>query len=326
MTRILGLLACTMMFACGGDDGGDSATGTTTDPNACDNEILEFYPTDGASDVYYRTTVDFTFDALDGSEAIKVTTGGAEVAGTSAVVDNRVVFTPTDALASSTTYDVELSWCDGPTLTSWTTSDIGDPADAASLAGLTFGLDIGGGRFVEPAGVGALIGGLLEQEVLMGVTAATDTEVGMMGALGDASGGQDMCTESFDFPVAAEFSENPYFIIESDFLPLDVSGVVVEIEDLEISGAFAADGSEIAGATLRGTLDVSTLDSMVGGDTCELLSTFGVPCLPCSGGGDTCLTVFVDSMDAAVKPGVTLEVVTSVEIAANPACGGATTP
>lgn len=324
MTRILGSLvvASALLSACGGDDDTNDTSGDTN-TTGCTSSIIDFFPTDGAADVYYRTSVEFTFDVVDGSETISVSQGGTDVAGTTTVEGTRVIFTPDSPLMAATTYDVSVGWCKGPTTLSWSTSDVGDVADESTLPGSAYSLDIGNGRFVEPAGVGDIIGSLLEQEVLIGVTAADAMSISMMGALGDGNGMQDMCTESFDFPVAADFSENPYFSIESDSLALDISGVAVTIDDLRISGAFSADGSYIAGATLQGTLDVNILADLVGEDPCGLLLQFGVPCEECSdGSGAHCLSVLVDDMQADRVDGLMLETVTTADVEAN--CSGGT--
>lgn len=302
MTRTLGLVALVSLAltGCGKKDSDDSGTptGTAGGTSACSGTVTAF-PEANAADVYYRTSVEFTMSAVESGASITLTTGGTDVAGTSSVVDDRVVFTPSAPLSPSTTYEATLTWSCGPTTVSWTTSAIGEPTDPASLVGKAYSLDLGAGRFVEPPGVGDVIGSFLDTEVLLGVTAADAATVHIMGALGDGNGNQDVCEPSFDFPVDADFSENPFFIVESDKLDLDISGVVVSIEDLEVSGAFSADGSEVAGASLRGTLDVSILADLVGDDPCSLLVAFGVTCQTCSDGvTETCLSVFVDSMVA----------------------------
>lgn len=302
MTRTLGLVALVSLAltACGGNNGDESGTptGTTGGTDACTATVTAF-PENGASEVYYRTSVEFTMSAVESDASISLSDGSADVAGSSAVVGDRVVFTPDAPLAPSTTYTATLSWSCGPTEVSWTTSDIGSPADPASLVGKAYSLDLGAGRFVEPPGVGDVIGSFLDTEVLLGVTAADASIVHIMGALGDGAGNQDICEPSFDFPVDADFTENPYFIVESDSLNLDISGVLVTIEDLEVSGAFSANGDQVAGASLRGTLDVSILEELVGSDPCSLLVAFGVSCETCSDGvTETCLSVYVDSMVA----------------------------
>lgn len=326
MTRYVGILAFGLLAACGGDkdDSGDTDT-TGTDPVVgCQNEIVDMFPADASADVYYRTSVEFTLETVGGSEAITVTSGGADVAGSTSTVDNRVIFTPNDPLAPSTTYDVSLDWECGPTAVAWTTSAVGAPVDEAALEGNAYVIDLASGRFVQPAGVGELIKQQLDQSILIGVTSVGGGEIGMMGALADTMNMQDMCTPSIDFPVAADFSENPFFSVGPDTTTLNVSGIEITIDDLVVSGAFSADGTTIEGAVLAGAIDTRPLATLVNstdeGAVCELVATFGVACEPCGDGEPYCLSIYVDSMVAELAAGVTLEEVTEDDVAANPDC------
>mgnify|MGYP006928191190 CR=1 FL=1 len=323
MHKYLGILAAAMMVACGSGDG-DGDSGTTGDDDDDDNgcqDILEFFPADGETAVYYRTAIEFTLESTDGSEVITV--DGAT--GTSTIVDNKVVFTPDTVLSPSTSYNVTLDWCGGPTSTTWTTSAVGGAADEADLIGSTFALDLGSGRFVTPAGIGPLIQQQLEQPILIGVVDITGTDLQMMGALGLTDETQDMCSPSIDFPVAADFSENPYFVIGPDAITLDIEGIEILIEDMVISGAFAPDGTYVAGATLAGAIDTRPLAGLVGatGDDnaiCDLVVTFGVACEACPDQSNFCLSVFVDNMQADGVPG-SLVPVDQAAIDANTDCG-----
>ena len=319
MTRTLGLFfGCALLAACGGDKGSDPTDSATT-PTGCQLEILGQFPDVGANDVYYRTSVEVTFDALDGSETLTVSNAGAAVAGTTTTVDNTLVFAPDEPLMSSTTYSVELTWCGGPTTYDFTTSAVGDPVDESSLVGNTYTLDLSSGRFTQPPGVGDIIGGLLTPDtaqILIGVTAADASELSVMGALGDGAGGQDMCTESFAFPLPASFTDN-----ETDTLNLSIEGIDLVIEDLLIGGSFSPDNSYIDGATLKGFIDVNILAELVGDDPCALLVTFGVSCEECSdGSGAHCLGVEVDSMRADMVGGLTLEERDATTIACDQTC------
>lgn len=323
MTRTLGFMAIVglALTGCGKKDDGDSGAGTGTGTgNACTATATPF-PAFGATEVYYRTTIEFEMSEVENDASITVD----GVTGTTTIVGNRVVFEPDSPLAPSTTYDVTLNWSCGPTTSNFTTSNIGGPADPASLVDSTYALDLGAGRFVEPPGVGSIIGSVLENEIFIMPTAADATSISFMGAIDDGAGNQDVCTESFAFPEPAQFDENPYFAIQSDLLDLDVAGVSVQIADLEVSGAFAADGSKISGARLKGTLDVSILADLVGSDPCALLVTFGVECQPCADGvSQTCLSVDVDSMEADLVSGLTLVPRDAQTVACDPACGTVT--
>ena len=323
MHNYLGILAAAMMVACSGGDNGSPDTdgaGDDDDGNGC-QDIVEVWPNDGEDSVYYRTPIEFTLASTDGSESITV----EGLDGTSAVVENTVVFTPTAPLTPSTSYTVSLDWCGGPTTTTWTTSDVGAEVSESTLVGATYALDLGSGRFVYPAGIGPLIQSQLEQPILIGVTSIDASELSMMGALGLTDLTQDMCTPSIAFPVPANFDENPYFVIDADSITLDIEGVEVMIEDMNISGAFAPDGSKIAGATLAGAIDTRPLAGLLGatGDDnaiCDLVVTLGVTCETCPDGSEYCLSVLVDSMEAEMVPGSLVEV-DQAAIDANTDCG-----
>ncbi len=327
--RISTVLLLSLALGCkGNDDDAEPKDSGDTTGDSCPTEILEFHPMDGDSAVYYRTAIEFTLADGDGSESVAVTGPSGDVAGTSAVVENKVVFTPDAPLESNTVYTVTLDWCTGRTITSWTTSEVGGPVDESALIGSTFSLDLASGRFIEPPGIGPLIQQQIpgDLSVLIGVTDVSGGEIMMMGALGLADDSQDMCQPSIDFPVAADFSENPFFIVGPDTMELTFEGITVAIEDLMISGAFGPDGAYLAGAALAGEIDSRPLVGLVGatgddGAICDLAVTFGVTCEACASDGEPyCLSVFVDSIDAEGVPGVTLVPVTDEDVLNNPSC------
>ncbi len=201
--------------------------------------------------------------------------------------------------------------------TSTTTTNTAEPLD--DLIGNTYGLDLSAGRFVEPPGIGGLIGGLLEAEILLGITNATTHELHFLGGLSNGGNVQDMCVETFEVP-AADFTGHPDFIARGPSLPIDVEGIAIEFEDYSISGTFAAGDSEINNVTFAGTMDLVVLEDLVGGDACDLMATFGVSCQPCANGTVSCLDFVVDSMDAPLKSGLTLAAVSASDVANNPSC------
>ena len=73
---------------------------------------------------------------------------------------------------------------------------------------------------------------LVQQDILIGVTDATETDISMMGALSqEGSSSQDMCTATFDFPIAADFSSAPYFSVSASELAIAISGFSISIND-----------------------------------------------------------------------------------------------
>lgn len=287
------LVAPLFLAACSTTDSGakDSEDGTTP---ACETTIKGTYPADGAMDAYYRTTIEFELSEADTTAVVT-----APFAGTQSTSEDgkTVIFTPTDALSASTSYDVTLDYCGGTATISFTTSALGGPVEASSLLGRTYLLDLSSATITEPPNVGDILKNYLTVGILTGVTEASQTSLTMLGALenGDTTGNdQDYCTPTIPFP-AADFSGNPYFEIAGDSVVISVSDYDVELRNLKIGGTFAADGSYYGGATLEGTVDTRAFDSLAGGETgavCDLVSSFGVECEACAGDGEPyCLSI-----------------------------------
>jgi len=326
--RITTVLFAVFALGCKGGDDGDKAKDTDVKDDGCPTEIVEFHPADADGAVYYRTAIEFTLVDGDGSESITVIGPGGDLAGTSSIVEGKVVFTPSTPLESSSQYTVTLDWCTGPTTTTWTTSEVGAAVDGPALINSTFTLDLQSGRFIDPPGIGDLIQQSIPSDlsILIGVMDVVDNDIWMMGALGLGDDTQDVCQPSIDFPVAADFTENPYFIVGPDEIELELEGILVKIEDLMISGAFGPEGAYLAGAALAGEIDSRGLSELIGatGDDdaiCDLAITFGVTCTPCSSDSEPyCMTVFVDSIDADGVPGVTLVTVEQEDVDGNIDC------
>ncbi len=283
----LTLLAALALVGC--KDKGDSGDVNDT---SCTVETKAEYPIDGQPDAYYRANVEFSLSEADTSASISLAdASGAAVSGTSSLNDDSdyVTFSPDAPLAPSTSYTATISSCDGETASiTFTTSALGT-AMSEDPTGKTYVVDLAGGRFVKPAGVGDLIGGLLENAILIGVVSA-DTELEIRGAISsDESTEQDTCTPSLDDFPNADFSQAPYFEIPEGDVAISVAGFTVEINSMSISGSFAADATYFGGGTVSGELDARDLGPLLKGqvdDTspeylCSLLAGFGVSCVPC---------------------------------------------
>ena len=318
MTYIATLIALAS-FGC--TNGKDSGVGDT-DISGCDITAAAEYPIDGQADAYYRANVEFELSDPDDTASITVTDAtGAEVAGAVTLEDDGelVVFTPSAPFASATTYTATLSWCGGDASIGFTTSELGGDL-TADLTGKTYNIDITSGRFVEPAGVGDLLGGLLEQTILFGVTEVTDSTISFRGAISlEGSTEQDTCTPSLDDFPAADL-EGPYFNLAADELALSVAGFEINIDSIAISGTFAPDGSYFGGGELEGELDARDIGPLLKGqidDTspdavCELLIGFGVACQPCSSDGESyCATILVDQLIGAEQSGEVAQILES---------------
>ncbi len=318
MLRTISFMGLLALAACSSKD--DDTSGATGDVGpaepACDVEGTALgYPTaDGATDFYYRGAVEFVFDGIDEDATIELADGaGAAVDGTTAWVDSNLVFSPAAPLAAQADYSATLTHCAGTSTVTFRTGTLGAALDdGIDLVGNTYVVSLDGARFVKPAGVGSLLLGMLEQDILLGVVAVSDTEIQMMGAISQTdSTDQDMCEPSIDFPEAADFTSAPFFSIGPQDTTLSAAGYDISISDLNFAGDFTSDGGQIGGAILSGEIDARDLvGALVGGGlleeedpdaVCDLIGTFGVSCEPCASDSQAyCLSIYVDQITANV--------------------------
>jgi hypothetical protein len=298
---MLSMLLTVGLFACGDDEKtdtgsiGEASAEPSGEDQGCGVTIDETFPTDGASDFYYRGMLAFELSDDDDTASISLEgADGTAVEGSSSIDGDMVYFTPSASLQPSTSYVANLTYCgsETPVPVGFSTSDLGTVAEDVSVfEGRTYAVDLSSGNFVQPAGVGDLIGGLLENNILIGVTGATETSMSLIGALSVAGTvDQDTCQETLDIPDA-DFSSNPYFEIDaSEGIEISAAGVTVGLDSLFISGTFAADGTYFGGGELVGELDVRKLapllEDLIQSDdpqeACNLLLGFGVTCEPCT--------------------------------------------
>ena len=311
-----GLLAAALL-ACSGDKNGDSG-----DANAglCDITVDSTYPVAGSTNFYIQDSLEFELSDDDSTAtAVLKDSSGADVAGTSSVDGDTVTFAPSAALMPNSSYTAELSYCGSPEPVSvaFTTSDLGE-ALTADLVGKTYAVDLGSGNFVQPAGVGELIGGLLENDILIGIKSVDGDTMGIRGALSvEESSAQDYCSETLEQFPDADFSAAPYFEIPQGDVTISVAGITATIQGLSVSGTFAADGSYFGGGELMGQLDArelvdvvaeAGLDAESADEICNLLLGFGVQCVACSDGEPYCATLEVNRL-VADETGETLGLV-----------------
>ncbi len=334
---MFGLLTSLAMFACSGDKATDTASvdDTATAQEGCGVEIDETYPALNAADVYYLSNLTVELSDPDETASLTLTDGsGAEVAGEVTVDDDTLTFAPSAALAPSTSYNLNVSYCgsEEPAVIPFTTSALGTAIDGGNeaIVGKTYALDISSGSFVEPAGVGDLIGGLLENKILIGITSVENDVMTVRGAISDGSTtDQDMCTETLEEFPTADFSTSPYFEIPKEDVTLSVAGFTATIYGLEVTGTFSSDATYFGGGTLQGELDArqilpllgdAGLDAETPEEVCGLLLGFGVSCVECQSDSEPlCVRLVVERL-VAEDTGVELVPLTADDIAANAEC------
>ncbi|MCP4921025.1 MAG: Ig-like domain-containing protein [Proteobacteria bacterium] len=284
-----------LALALAGCDGTNADSGLV---EACGVEISDqdIWPAPNSSDFYYRGTIEVHLS--DADDTAEISMDG--VTGTTWRSDDNktVYFTPDAPLEPNTEYTYTVSYCTADAAITFTTSELGGTmSDPTIIEGMVYDLALDSGRIVIPEGVGSVLESYLTVQIFLEVTSAGD-EIEFLGAIGDEDvpGQQDYCTETLDFPEAADFSEAPYFKIGPATTNISVAGYEITIEDMLISGTFSSDGTWFGGGELSGSIDTRPLAVLVGDEeeddaVCNLVAGFGVSCIPCPDGTNFCLEI-----------------------------------
>lgn len=311
--------------ACNGDTktdtGSDTATGTS-DTNTCEPEVDSAFPEDGDTDAFYRTDVRFTLTGEDPNATISVADAAGTVVNGTTTVAGAVVTWSGDDLAPATEYTATLTYACGTDSTTFTTSATGSPT-AVDVTGKVYNLNLAGGNWLQPAGLGDVIASLIgDYEILVSPVAITGGSIDVLAGVA-TKGVQNICAPTIPFPTATY--TDPFFQLAADELPLSVSGVDINITNLELSGAFAPDGTRIQGAIMKGKVDSRPLAAAFNFGTtdnagCIALAAFGVQCEECdNGAGPYCISVNIEDLEALEVP-TTLVPITDTDIANNTDC------
>ncbi|HND32733.1 MAG TPA: hypothetical protein PLA94_22210, partial [Myxococcota bacterium] len=121
----------------------------------------------------------------------------------------------------------------------------------------------------------------------------------LIGAIGDTNGGnhQYACLAPIDYP-AVSYTGGTYTVGPVD-TTLSVNGVSADVYALTTVGSIAADGSEMSDVHVTALVDVGPALSSAGYN-CQLLAAFGVNCVACGNGSNTCINLdFVDPVAPA---------------------------
>lgn len=328
------MLSALLFVGCNKDKEAGDDTGDTSGTVECTVRVSETVPAQDES-FYYRGTIEVYFTEADDTATVTLLdSAGGEVSGTSSWDDSGTVlsFEPSSPLSPSSNYTLNISYCYGAPSVTFSTSELGAEAEVDELAGKAYTIDLASATFVEPAGIGGLIGDLLEQNILVGVVSADSSSLSMIGAISvTGTTEQDTCTPSIDFPEA-DFSENPFFSVGPEDTTIAVAGYSATIRGLEISGAFAPDLSYFGGGKLAGTIDsrdlltIPDLLELTGCDgtddacLCDFIGGTGLAtCSACSDGEDLCLKLLAKDIVAEEISG-SLVVRTDADVAGDPEC------
>lgn len=316
LVAALGLMACSDSdkgdsgaTGSDGSDGADGADGGDGD-GGTDCTVVASNTTPGDALAHYRDDIAWSLSEADASASVTLMdASGAEVAGSSWADEagTTVYFTPDAPLSPSSDYSTMVTYCDGAgsDTQDFSTSEVGTPVDC-DLTTQGYRVSLADATFVEPATLGSLIGGLLEQDLLMQPVSASETEINIIAAISTGIGeSQDYCNPSIEFPPAA--FDNPTVSIGPEDTPIDAAGVTITINQLELIGDFSPDCQGFGGGELKGELDARDLAELLEdltGSTdpqvaCDTLAGFGVTCGSCSSDGEPfCVTIIAEDIEA----------------------------
>lgn len=298
--RTLPVLAALLLASCGRD--------------RCDADLLSVEPLVGSDDVPLGTSIVFELDRAEGDETVTLTLDGEPVAGATTVDGDRVIFAPDEPLAPDTRYEAELSGGCGH-FTAFTTVDASAGAvdDPDALVGSTYLIDLDDAE-VKPSLLSMALAEV-EEDVALGVVSLTADAMHARTTVVLQPGVQDPCTPTNDLP-AADW-DNPEFDLRT-IVPVPLGDGGVALNELRISGRFAADGSSIDRTLIRTKFDLRATEDPLA--ACFALALTGTPCVACADGLELCVDVEIDAGRSQRIDGWTLVSRTPELIAADPAC------
>jgi hypothetical protein len=331
------LLISLFVFGCPPADDDDVAG----DPGAF---IVDGNPAPDGTELgfFYQANLWLEFDRPAEGVTIVLKEGGTELGGTQTQdTPGRVYFfDPSTDLTPSGSYTLEVSWTNHdetvtpPVVIPFQTSDHGTAvANADDMVGRVYNIDLANATFVEPPGVGPIIGSQLDGiAILFSPTAESDFAGGTMhilGALGAEEGGvvsQEDCSETLAFTYGPNGVYdnggddtpaawlNPKMELGPTDITLGIQGIEATIQDLFIGGTFAPTLEDMQGATFAGKIDTRPLAPELDPDggpgaICDLVwETVNVACEECGGDdpGEFCLSVLAEDIVAAEVPNLDL--------------------
>lgn len=301
----------------GGKDTGTTGTDTGTDTGEtggetgdthtgpCDVLVSRTYPSEGAVDAYYRSSVEFTLSEPDPTAIIQTSIPGAQSTSADGLT---VAWTPAAPLTPNTAYSATLHYCHGDVTVNFQTSDLGSPVvNPAGLVGAVYKLDLAGARWVEPAAAGPLLAAeLADRPLYLTVSGLSGTTIDLYGEMGRAvrpSTEPDYCLPTLDFP-STSFTASPHVeVATAGPVAFTLEGLRASATDVSLSGDFSADGRSTGGGSISALVDTRALDSLFGGGAgalCQTLGSLGVNCQACGDTEPYCVRARIDGIVGAV--------------------------
>jgi hypothetical protein len=190
------------------------------------------------------------------------------------------------------------------------TPDDGLPETEVALDGNLYAIHPASMQVVEPAGLDALFGDVLDRDVLVYVESESAAALQLDVALASPEGRQDRCEAVRRFP-AGDWTQNPVFDVGPGELAASFGGHAAAFRSLVLSGVFDASGGEWTDGTLDAQLDTRELAPALSGqgDLCALVESLGGACEPCDDGAPFCFALRIagiagERVDAPFDPGL----------------------
>ncbi len=306
----------------------DPTVGTIDAPGDCDdtNALATFQaivgngPLNGAS---HDEPVYAELSAPDPAATLTVTDpAGVAVAGTLTIDDVTLTFVPSAPLRAETQFEVVVEHACASE--SWSFVTRGEPgALDPSLIARVWEADLATATWVEPVGIGALLGAFIERRWWITPVELTPGTGELL--LAPVAGGvQELCVPTTRVYTDQLLAGAPTVAGPLDFTS-DLDGIPVEARDIVMTGSVAANGSSLDSVRLSYWVDTVPLVDFVapGGadnEVCGLVAAFGVSCTPCpDGSSNFCLDAVVD-LGAVPEVSATPIERTEATIAADLAC------
>ncbi len=324
--RLIPVLAASLFIACDneskaelGDIPEDSGEVVNED---CEVTIADTNPNDGKMGWFYREAVTLTFSESNPDISLTLSDSAGNDEAVSFTWDdsrmNATVLPDDGAWTPGETHSLGISLCGNTPSISFGVSEFGMDLEVeeSALIGNTYFIDLSTATYIEPPGVGSLLGLFLDMPLLLGVSSIDGGIIDFEAGLGTLEGSSSEWSTVGDHWLfdGADFSNSPYFSAQTELLDIPYGDVVIPVHDFAISGTFAADASSIGFATFTGLGDTSTMGPLMnlGSDPevlcTEVLQTYGIDCIACPGDSplDTCIQLTGEIEQADLIPGVNI--------------------
>ena len=279
----------------GTDDGGSEDGGTEdggTDGESCTTTIDETYPSSTRADWFYRSPLQVVLSERDETVRIGVVSDdGTIVDGTLEPEDDgkRVLFKPTQPLAPSTGYTLDVSVCSGATGLSipFETSAIGTPI-TCSPEGRLYRLSFRDAQYAGPGETTAeQFLSFMSSDLLVFPLGAGRTTIDLAATTSAAAGArQDHCRSTSRYQGAGW--NNPGFELSPRTISARLEDIEVRLLQFQFDGAFSPDCDLMMGQ-MSAQLDVRNMSELLSSgagsddpfEMCNFLRSYDIECEDC---------------------------------------------